>query len=319
MKLPNIKKFNQFLANLDEHYISFVEETIDFVENSFPSQMLQECINDQILAILHRESKSTFSSLQFYWFQKLQDLLYITELLHNTQTARSENVVQENHKEIKAFWITLNFGIPLSDELEDNVEKLSNEMLGLFEQQLIAFYYIHINQDLDLPHPSLYFPVKEIGEDDTRVSTELRHYVPLEDVELPLIISQISDTDIHLEDIDLPIPQQAKELNIPEKTALSISNIPSVSKLWNKLILDFDKNSSLENFSPFLAVDSNATSKEIFEQFSLYLVALYELLCDDEWSENASDQQIEKARSESAKKWLEWLYKEEENNSSLIF
>lgn len=319
MKLPNIKKFNQFLENLDKHYFAFVEETIDFIENSFPTQMLQECIKDQILAILHRESKSEFTSVSFYWFQKLQDLLYITELLHHTQTAKSEKIVKENHKEIIAFWMTLSFGIPLSDELEENVEKVSNEMLGLLEQQLIAFYYIHINQELDLPHPSLYFPVKDIGENEQRVSTSLRSYVPLGDTELPIIIAQVTDTDIHLEDSDLPIPQDNAELMIPNKVITGINQLPSISKLWNKLIVDFDTNSSLENFSPFLAVDSKATSKEVFEQFSLYLIALYELLCDDEWDEDISDSEIEKQRSYTAKKWLEWLYKQEENNSSLTF
>ena len=158
-------KLNSFLANLDEYFQSFIDETIDYLEESYPPRILQEGIKDQILSILIIEKSSTFDTLRFFWFQKLQDLLYIGELLHATQNCSTEQEVLENIDDIKAFWTTVGFGLPYDSKLETDTEKASKDLFGIFEQQLISFFYLHINQDIELPHPSLYFPVEEMTED----------------------------------------------------------------------------------------------------------------------------------------------------------
>jgi len=228
----------------------------------------------------------------------------------------SEELVKELQEDIFIFWNNLGFGIPNNPLLSTNLEKASNELLGLFEQQITSFYYLHINNEIEMPHPCLYFPVDELNESSTQIGVEFPFYINFDQQELPLVIKSRSDTTLHLEESEISLAHCEIKNSTNNEFNELLENVPSLFPIWPQLIKGcIEQKEVMTTDSPFLQCDSQAKAKTILEHFSQHILSLFDTLNDifaeDDFQE---DDQLKK----DAQEWLLWLYKHEEKNASFL-
>ncbi len=284
MQSSTITHIFTFLEQIDDYYHSFIEESIDFLDNSLPKNILQEAVLEQLITILNSEVNKSLDGIRYYWFQHLQDLLYIAELTNELNSCSTEKVFQELKQDILGFWFNLKFGIPLNADLEDNFEKSNNDLLGLLEHQLLSFFHLHINSEIPLPFAALYFPIEQLGENEQRLGVEYPYYISIKDIQLPLIIEQKSDTTLYLKENTI------EELPINDSKQYYIIDSTPISSPLNKFILGICHCNNPDINSPLL----NCTREDIPSAISKYVVNLFDTLANDEPLNEAEFNRLEK-------------------------
>jgi hypothetical protein len=119
----------------------------------------------RIQIILKDRTLKEYSPLKFFWTHLIEDYFYLI----NTESEDALFEYWENSEYCNSFFKLMDQGISVSDA--------SAKLLADIENQILSFYYLHLNTDLKKPPYSLkYKIISEIGDFNQRIYLRDNHF-----------------------------------------------------------------------------------------------------------------------------------------------
>jgi len=175
---------------MEKEYRHFIDDVREDLGGNFTTDTLDPQFLDQLNDIIHDEVFDRYSPLKFYWLNLVDTLIYIIQLHEEILNADEYNEGSEelspaedelfshwNESELaKTFLDSLNEGLP--------VIEASDRLLPLIENQIIAFYVLHINQfQQEFDEALSYSALIELGDFNKRLYLgDQHHYVEAPDI-----------------------------------------------------------------------------------------------------------------------------------------
>jgi hypothetical protein len=144
-------------------YLELIEDIRAEVREGFSSTYLSNTFLDTFRVIIFNEKLSTYSPLKFYWTHLLNDMIFLIEL---HEEAEESQLVEE---EIFTFWENGDFADAFFTMLDEgrSITEVSTQFIALLENQILAFFYLHMEESTSVPLLYTIFP--EIGDFKSRV------------------------------------------------------------------------------------------------------------------------------------------------------
>lgn len=166
IKLLDSEYQNQNIDQMTDSFHEFIREMRlgpDYYNSKFISERTKQFLDNNITD----DNLNKFSSLRFYWLTLVEKLLYLDSLHEELEDSDTE-LSLEIESDIFDFWNKSEYMqvfLELMDKRPDLVDN-SLELLPMLENQIIAFYFLHIHKT-NYDGPSLlYTIVPEFGDNE---------------------------------------------------------------------------------------------------------------------------------------------------------
>jgi len=144
-------------------YLELIEDIRSEIKEGFSSTYLSNTFLDAFKEIIPSKKLDTYSPLKFYWTHLLNDLIYLIELHEEVEDSE---LIEE---EIFGFWETSDFANAFFTMLDEgrSIIDVSNSFIPLLENQILAFFYLHLEESTTVPLLYTIFP--EVGDFKARI------------------------------------------------------------------------------------------------------------------------------------------------------
>lgn len=178
---------NKLQSSLEKEYMHFIDDVREDLKNGFTTDIVDTQFLDQLNDIIHDEVFDKYSPLKFYWMNLLDNLIYIIqlheEILNSEEYNEDNRNLSDAEEELSALWNDSEFSKTFNEMLSEGtpVIEASDQLISLYENQIIAFYVLHINQfQQEFDDAIVYQSIKEIGDSEKRIYlSDSHHYVEL--------------------------------------------------------------------------------------------------------------------------------------------
>ncbi len=214
---------NKLKKNVEKSYADFIEDLRGDFKRGFSTDVVDTDFLDQLCDILQDDCFDNYSSLKFYWLNLVDNLIYIIQLHEELLT--EENVdtdeLSELEDELLNLWNDSELAESFLNFLNDGapVIEASNNLLPLLENQIIAFYVLHLSfyqQEFD--DALMYQRVPELGDFEKKIYLSDNHnFVNLK--KTPETYPSLPIRFISTEDKALSIEVEDKILNLQIQVA----------------------------------------------------------------------------------------------------
>lgn len=158
--------------NVKTSYRDFIEDIRHDFQRGFETDTVSPEFLEQLDDIVHDEAFDQYSPLKFYWLNLVDNIIYVIQMheeLLNAENASDDELEElgEVEDELFSFWNDSELAEQFMNLLNDNkaVLEASDHLIPLLENQIIAFYVLHINQfHQEFNDALVYQTVPEIGE-----------------------------------------------------------------------------------------------------------------------------------------------------------
>ncbi len=163
-----MKKFNHFIQvnnnfkNLYLDNLTLYRE--DALENEEENELLSSRFQNFYQEAIFDEKLNKFSSLNFYWFNLIEALIEV--ISYHAEFEIGEDLeMSDSEDAIFNFWHDSNLAEIFLNSLNESKDLLteSKKLLLILEDNIIAFYNIHIKESLECE--LTYLSVPELGDD----------------------------------------------------------------------------------------------------------------------------------------------------------
>jgi hypothetical protein len=224
--------------DVEKSFRDFIEDLRDDFKRGFTTDVVDPDFLDQLSDIIQDECFNNYSPLKFYWLNLVDNIVYIIQL-HEELLLEDDidtDELTEIENELFNFWNDSELVESFLNFLNDGspVIEASSNLLALLENQIIAFYVIHLSlyqQQFD--DALMYLTIPELGDYENKLM--------LGDDHRSVKMKKISDT----------FPSLPLRFISPEKKTLSLE---------------------IDGKETSLAIESNSTPLN-FEDLKLYVLA----------------------------------------------
>lgn len=229
------KDFHKKLkADVEKSYRDFIEDLREDFSRGFTTDVVDADFLDQLADILQDESFDKYSPLKFYWLNLVDNIVYIIQLHEELllEEDMDTDELTEVEDELFSFWNDSELAESFLNFLNDGspVVEASNGLLPLLENQIIAFYVLHISlyqQEFD--DALMYQTIPELGDYEKKLYLGDNHQcVSLKDTpetfpslpvrfispELKILSIEIKDKLTKFPIENAPSPLAVDELNL---------------------------------------------------------------------------------------------------------
>lgn len=159
-------------ANVKKSYRDFIDDLRADFENGFNTDTVSPEFLEQLDDIVHDETFDHYSPIKFYWLNLVDNLIYVIQMheeLLSAEDASDEELEElgETEDELFSFWNESDLAEQFINLMKEDkaVLEASDHLVPLLENQIIAFYVLHINKYLQQFDDALVYQiVPEIGE-----------------------------------------------------------------------------------------------------------------------------------------------------------
>lgn len=246
-----IKNNNSFKESYSENLALYREDaSANDDENDLLSKKFQDFYQEAIFS----NKLDQYSNLNFYWFNLIEALIEIISY-HSEFEVGEDYEMSESEDAIFNFWHDSNLAKIFLNSLNESKDLLaeSKKLVSILEDNIIAFFKIHINEEID--QELSYLSVPELGDDNlsTYRNGKRLQFKNIEDKVLATIDQTSEAKDAIISKID--------NLNI-----IFYSELESTSEVMAKKIEKAYRR--LENFTPELFT--------IFKEFTQNIIPISE-------------------------------------------
>jgi hypothetical protein len=232
---------NKLKANVEKNYKEFIEDVREDLKNGFNTDIVDPQFLDQLNDIVNDVAFDNYSPLKFYWMNLLDNLIYLIQLHEEILAAETFNETNEElsapEEELYHLWRECEFAEQFLDLFNEGlpVLEISDQLLPLLENQIIAFYVLHINQyQQEFDDALIYQAVPELGEFEKRLYLSENHHIvdlaktPDSFPSLPIKAFRPENLELWLEvkeeDVKNKIKLNAPSLEIEDLTLFVLPN-----------------------------------------------------------------------------------------------
>lgn len=248
-------------ANVKNSYRDFIEDIRHDFQRGFETDTVSPEFLEQLDDIVHDEAFDQYSPLKFYWLNLVDNIIYVIQMheeLLSAEEASDEELEElgEVEDELFSFWNDSELAEQFMQLLNDNkaVLEASDHLIPLLENQIIAFYVLHINQfHQEFGDALIYQTVPEIGEGELGLYIgDKHHFVALKNKpetypSVPLLMIDHDDKKLVYEgkdkeysvaitDVKVAIKKEDLELFVLPQCALGLKNHDTFVKNINKAL-----------------------------------------------------------------------------------
>lgn len=246
-----IKNNNSFKESYSENLALYREDaSANDDENDLLSKKFQDFYQEAIFS----NKLDQYSNLNFYWFNLIEALIEIISY-HSEFEVGEDYEMSESEDAIFNFWHDSNLAKIFLNSLNESKDLLaeSRKLVSILEDNIIAFFKIHINEEID--QELSYLSVPELGDDNlsTYRNGKRLQFKNIEDKVLATIDQTSEAKDAIISKID--------NLNI-----VFYSELESTSEVMAKKIEKAYRR--LKNFTPELFT--------IFKEFTQNIIPISE-------------------------------------------
>lgn len=158
--------------NMKNSYRDFIEDIRSDFERGFETDAVSPEFLEQLDDIIHDETFDQYSPLKFYWLNLVDNLVYVIQM--HEELLSAEEATDDELEELGAvedelfsFWNDSELAEQFMSLLDNNkaILEASDHLVPLLENQIIAFYVLHINQfHQEFDDALVYQSVPELGE-----------------------------------------------------------------------------------------------------------------------------------------------------------
>ena len=211
-----------------QSYHEFVRELRidpDYHNSEYISENIKQFLDDHIT----NSDLNNYSGMKFYWLTLIEKLIYL-DSLHEELEESDQELSSEIEGDIFEFWNKSEYMQAFLELMDKNADLIENslELLPLLENQIISYYYLHINQSAYDGKPLLYNIIPEIGDSDDviYIGESLKEYrLPNNLSMLPSLLIKAFDNDngeitLNEQDKDIIIKSTAKAISLKQPVKL---------------------------------------------------------------------------------------------------
>ncbi|MCK6595906.1 MAG: HEXXH motif-containing putative peptide modification protein [Bacteriovoracaceae bacterium] len=160
--------------NVQKSYREFIDDLRADFENGFNTDTVSPEFLEQLDDIIHDEALDHYSPTKFYWLNLVDNLIYVIQMheeLLSAEDATDEELEElgETEDELFSFWNESDLAEQFINLMKEDkaVLEASDHLVPLLENQIIAFYVLHVNKyHQQFDDALVYQIVPEIGEGD---------------------------------------------------------------------------------------------------------------------------------------------------------
>ncbi|MFG1500308.1 HEXXH motif-containing putative peptide modification protein [Halobacteriovorax sp. XZX-3] len=161
--------FNHFIENNNAFKESYLEGLALYREDASANEDENELLSQRFQSFykeaIFSDKLNDYSNLNFYWFNLIEALIEIISY-HNEFEVGGEFEMSESEDAIFNFWHDSNLAKVFLNSLNDSKDLLaeSKKLVTILEENIIAFFKIHIDENID--SELTYLNVPELGDDN---------------------------------------------------------------------------------------------------------------------------------------------------------
>lgn len=168
---------------MQKSYRDFIEDIRHDFQRGFESDTVSPEFLEQLDDIIHDETFDQYTPLKFYWLNLVDNLIYVMQMheeLLSAEDATDEDLEElgEVEDELFTFWNDSELAEQFLNLLDNNkaILEASDHLVPLLENQIIAFYVLHINRfHQEFDDALVYQSVPELGEGELGLYLGDRH------------------------------------------------------------------------------------------------------------------------------------------------